>query len=100
MTLLAASSSPALPLSVVAVLAALAALSGYALLCAVSPFARCKPCEGNGKTRKRGTSPKRGWKTCRRCKGNGLRLRIGRRLFHTTRATGEATRRLHKAGTR
>ncbi len=100
MTLLAASSSPALPLTAVAALTVLAAACGYALLCAVSPFARCKKCEGNGKRRKSGTSPKRGWKTCRRCKGNGARLRIGRRLFHATRATGQAAQRLHKAGTR
>ncbi|AUY54499.1 hypothetical protein EH183_26730 [Streptomyces sp. CB01881] len=89
-----------MPLAAVAALAVVTTVCGYALLCAVSPFARCKPCEGNGKRRKHGTSPKRGWKTCRRCKGNGARLRIGRRFFHATRATGQAAQRLHKAGTR
>lgn len=89
MTLCAASPShPAIPAAAALILLILLAAGAYALLCAVSPFARCKRCEGNGKIRRPGTSPRRGWKTCRHCHGNGARLRIGRRLYHSgTNAT-------------
>ena len=66
----------------------------YASLCAASPFGRCRKCNGLGfalKTDRKG-KPKRG-KTCRRCKGHGIRIRLGRWLYN--RAS-----RIHRAGTR
>ena len=47
------------------------ALLIYALACAVTPFARCRRCEGNGRYRK----PGRAWHPCRHCRGAGHRLR-------------------------
>ncbi len=53
------------------------ALLVYALACAVTPFAQCRRCDGNGKYRKpRG----RAWHPCKRCKGSGHRLRWGRHV--------------------
>ncbi|MFJ9826030.1 hypothetical protein ACIRSU_16895 [Streptomyces sp. NPDC101160] len=78
----------------IASLAALLTLAGYALLCAVSPFADCRKCRGLGSkvVLDRKGRPKRD-KTCRRCKGRGKRLRLGRRLHNHSRA-------IHHAGTR
>ncbi|MGX2994523.1 hypothetical protein JNUCC64_09530 [Streptomyces sp. JNUCC 64] len=75
-------------------LIALTTLAGYALLCAVAPFGTCRTCRGFGHkviTDRKGR-PKRD-KPCRRCKGHGKRLRLGRRLTNHTRA-------IHAAGTR
>jgi hypothetical protein len=53
------------------------ALLVYAMACAVTPFAQCRRCDGNGKYRKpRG----RAWHPCKRCKGSGHRLRWGRHV--------------------
>ncbi|MER6692673.1 hypothetical protein [Streptomyces minutiscleroticus] len=68
--------------------ALLLTLAGYAALCAVQPFARCRKCSGTG-TR----SARRTVKLCRRCHGHRYRLRIGRRLLNTGRT-------IHRAGTR
>jgi hypothetical protein len=72
----------------------LAALAGYALWCAASPFGTCRTCRGLGCKLKvdRKDRPKRA-KPCRRCKGQGKRLRLGRRLANHSRA-------IHRAGTR
>ncbi|MBX9423538.1 MULTISPECIES: hypothetical protein [Streptomyces] len=72
----------------------LATLAGYTLLCAASPFGTCRKCAGlGGKTvLDRKGRPKR-VKPCRRCKGHGKRLRVGRRL-------GNHSRAIHRAGTR
>lgn len=72
----------------IAMAAALLALVGYALLCAVRPFAPCRRCRGVGEIewfRKR--------RTCPRCRGRKLRLRVGRRAHNHWRRT-------HQAGTR
>jgi hypothetical protein len=61
---------------IIAATATLAA--GYLIACAIWPFASCWHCE-QGK--KRSPSGK-AWRTCRRCKGSGARLRIGRRLWN------------------
>ncbi|MFV6027099.1 hypothetical protein [Streptomyces sp. NPDC056264] len=76
------------------VLLLLATLAGYALLCAASPFGTCRKCHGLGGTvvLDRKGRPKKG-KRCRRCKGHGKRLRVGRRLTNHSRA-------IHRAGTR
>ncbi|MFF3891787.1 hypothetical protein ACFYY3_01005 [Streptomyces sp. NPDC001812] len=63
-------------------------LGGYAMLCAVKPFAPCRRCSGLGTIERSGKL-----KTCPRCHGRKLRLRVGRRT-HT------AWRRTHQAGTR
>ncbi|RSS68382.1 hypothetical protein [Streptomyces sp. WAC06128] len=69
-------------------LAVLLVLAGYALLCAVRPFAPCRKCDGTGVRQARRTV-----KLCRRCRGQRYRLRIGRRLLNTGRD-------IHRAGTR
>ncbi|GGQ77643.1 hypothetical protein GCM10010166_54500 [Couchioplanes caeruleus subsp. azureus] len=69
----------------------LIAVSGYGMWCWIKPFADCDRCDG------RGTSPRRlsdwwryhsrppapraarGARQCPRCRGTGLRLRLGRR---------------------
>ncbi|MFG2614437.1 hypothetical protein [Streptomyces anulatus] len=62
--------------------------TGYAVLCAVKPFAPCRKCSGTGvRTRRRAVT------VCRRCHGNRSRLRIGRRLLNNSRS-------IHAAGTR
>ena len=80
------------------VLLATSLAAGYALLCWILPFGRCYRCK------KTGSHPRlitRRLRTCRRCRGAGLRLRTGRRLYNYfahihTDATGrrrtEATR--------
>lgn len=55
----------------------------YASLCAASPFGDCRKCKGFGyalKKNRRG-QPKPG-KTCRRCRGERKRIRVGRHLFN------------------
>ncbi|OIK02330.1 hypothetical protein BIV25_01590 [Streptomyces sp. MUSC 14] len=69
-------------------LALLLIAAGYALLCAVQPFARCRKCSGIGVRQAR-----RKVKLCRRCHGDRYRLRLGRRLLNTGRD-------IHRAGTR
>ncbi|MFJ3600374.1 hypothetical protein ACIPRU_28265 [Streptomyces sp. NPDC090126] len=62
--------------------------AGYAVLCAVKPFAPCRKCSGIGvRTRRRAVT------LCRRCHGTRARLRIGRRLLNNSRS-------IHAAGTR
>ncbi|MER5600543.1 hypothetical protein [Streptomyces sp. NPDC002265] len=63
-------------------------LGGYAVACAVRPFAPCRRCRGTGETTLFGKH-----RTCPRCRGRKLRLRLGRRAHN-------AWRRTHEAGTR
>lgn len=66
---------------------------GYVSVCAGSPFGTCRKCHGFGfATTDRKGRPKRG-KTCRRCKGRGKRVRVGRWLYN--RAA-----RIYREGTR
>ncbi|MEU9780923.1 hypothetical protein AB0H92_08140 [Streptomyces phaeochromogenes] len=61
----------------------LAVTLGYVSLCASSPYGDCRKCRGFGfamKTDRKGRL-KRG-KTCRRCKGLGKRIRVGRHLYN------------------
>ena len=55
----------------------------YASLCRSSPYGDCRKCRGFGfalKTDRKGRL-KRG-KPCRRCKGQGKRIRVGRHLYN------------------
>ncbi|MFH8480298.1 hypothetical protein [Streptomyces sp. NPDC018055] len=62
--------------------------AGYAVLCAIKPFAPCRKCTGTGvRTRRRTIT------LCRRCHGHRARLRIGRRLLNNSRS-------IHATGTR
>lgn len=62
-------------------------LGGYAVLCAVKPFAPCRRCGGLGQiTRRNGNLG-----MCPRCHDQKLRLRVGRRMHN-------AWRRTHAAG--
>lgn len=63
-------------------------LGGYAVLCAVRPFAACQRCRGAGEVKRFGKP-----RTCPRCRGHKLRLRLGRRALN-------AWRRTHEQGTR
>jgi hypothetical protein len=65
--------------------AAVITLVSYAAACVVTPFARCRHCDGNGKCRR---PHGRAWHPCGRCKTSGRRLRWGRHLtnyLHRTR---------------
>ncbi|GGZ44680.1 hypothetical protein GCM10010387_43710 [Streptomyces inusitatus] len=65
---------------------ALILTSGYALLCAASPFRPCRPCSGTGVRHTR-----KAVNVCRRCRGRRHRLRTGRRILnaaHRTHTTG------------
>lgn len=60
------------------VLAGLAAGACYWGACQFWPFTSCLRCEGGRKF-----SPSRkNWRTCRKCKGSGRRLRLGRRVWN------------------
>lgn len=63
-------------------------LVGYAVLCMVRPFGQCRRCRGAGEIERF-----RKVRTCPRCRGKRLRLRVGRRAHN-------AWRRAHEAGTR
>lgn len=63
---------------------------GYATVCAVSPFGTCRRCHGLGRT---GAARGLRSRPCRRCDATGIRIRLGRQLYH------EATR-IHRDGTR
>jgi hypothetical protein len=57
----------------------LTTIIGYALLCAVVPWGRCRTCAGYGrKTGRNGTLTRT---KCRRCNGTGRRVRVGRRVW-------------------
>ncbi|GAB3862898.1 hypothetical protein ACFPIJ_55190 [Dactylosporangium cerinum] len=56
-----------------------AALAAYALACWIAPFGRCQGCKGTGT---RQTFLTHRYRPCRWCRGAGLRLRIGRRLYN------------------
>ncbi|MFI6743703.1 hypothetical protein ACIBI9_63475 [Nonomuraea sp. NPDC050451] len=53
----------------------------YASRCYLSPFGRCRKCEGKGRIPHR----RGGTRYCRRCDATGLRLRMGRHLWNYVR---------------
>ncbi|WP_229327228.1 hypothetical protein [Streptomyces sp. UNOC14_S4] len=74
----------------------LVALS-YGALCTVSPVGACRKCKGWGaKIHRSRTGRLRRGRTCRRCDGHGVRLRVGRRLYNAAarlyRENRESTR--------
>lgn len=60
-------------------------LVSYAALCWAKPFAPCRKCKGAGET-----NSWLGARTCRRCRGHKLRLRVGRRAHNAWRRTRQA----------
>nr|WP_078532668.1 hypothetical protein [Streptomyces hokutonensis] len=72
----------------VAMAAVVAWLGGYAVLCALRPFGPCRRCRGTGEIERF-----RKTRTCPRCRGKKLRLRLGRRAHNSWRRT-------HAAGSR
>lgn len=60
----------------------LLALGCYAVVCAVKPFGPCRRCHGSGETTRFGKP-----RTCPRCRGKRLRLRLGRRAHNAWRRT-------------
>lgn len=63
---------------------------GYAIVCAVSPFGTCRRCAGLGRI---GTARGRHSRPCQHCDATGIRIRLGRHLYH------QAVR-IHRDGTR
>ncbi len=60
----------------------------YVVRCWLSPFGPCRACDGMGHaliTDRKGRL-KRG-RTCRRCHGHGIRIRVGRHLWNWWRRT-------------
>lgn len=64
------------PLATTLLCPAVVVTVGYAVVCAVSPYGRCRRCSGTGRT----SHALRRVKPCGRCGETGLRLRYGRRL--------------------
>ncbi|WP_325052028.1 hypothetical protein [Streptomyces triticagri] len=64
------------------------------MVCAVSPFGNCRKCHGLGhKARVNRRGRIKVGKVCRRCRGEGRRIRIGWWLVNRAR-------RIHQDGTR
>lgn len=56
----------------------------YAISCWWWPFTTCWKCEGVGSKFARRDG--KVWRDCRRCKGSGKRLRVGRLVWNAARA--------------
>lgn len=69
----------------VAMAGLLLGLGAYAVQCAVKPFAPCRRCRGLGLVERFGKP-----RTCPRCRGKRLRLRVGRRAHNAWRRTHQA----------
>ena len=61
------------------ILVTFAAVVFYTLACWVKPFGRCSRCKGAGIHQ---TFLTHRYRPCRLCRGAGLRLRIGRRVYN------------------
>lgn len=59
-------------------LAAVAVGFGYVAVCSFWPWGSCRWCRGG---RKYSWFSDRYWRDCRRCKGTGRRVRLGRRVW-------------------
>ncbi|MDJ0463644.1 hypothetical protein [Streptomyces sp. H27-C3] len=72
-----------MPPALLAIACLLIITLGYVSLCASSPFGDCRKCKGFGyalKKNRRGQL--RPGKTCRRCRGERKRIRVGRHLYN------------------
>ncbi|MPY34109.1 hypothetical protein FNH09_23525 [Streptomyces adustus] len=69
----------------VAMGALLACFVVYVVQCWLKPFAPCRKCRGEGEVHGRIL----GDRTCPRCRGRKLRLRVGRRAHNAWRRTHE-----------
>ena len=81
------------PLDLLATLACLGlpiVTGGYLAYCRISPFRRCRTCDGSGLARRQFGRVSR---PCRRCDATGLRVRCGTHLINEAR-------RIHRDGTR
>lgn len=67
----------------------------YVALCAASPVGTCRKCKGWGAKIRVGrfTGQLKRGRECRRCHGYGARFRVGRRIYNSLS-------RLHRDGTR
>jgi len=54
----------------------------YLAYCWCYPYTACGGCEGSGK---HFTASGEYWRKCRRCKGTGTKIRLGRKLLGSTR---------------
>lgn len=89
--LLAATATPDVDLSGPLTLLLIVVTVGYLLVCAAFPFRRCRHCGGAGRFH----GGFGGIRLCGRCRGTGLRLRAGRRVWNAfARWRGEARRGL------
>jgi hypothetical protein len=64
--------------TLILIVAALVWTVGYLIACAVFPFSACRVCGGSGKRR---SGNGKNFRRCRRCRGDGARVRVGRRLW-------------------
>jgi len=80
-------------LTIVAILVTL----GYAWSCAVFPYKSCRACQGYGKFR---SSFLGGIRLCRVCRGTGLTLRTGRRIYNSLARTSRKIRSAHRRNRR
>lgn len=87
MNALAAAADPSLPWGRILIIVAIWA-AGYFVACAVWPWTACGHCEGG---KKRSPSGK-AWRPCRRCKGTGRKVRLGRRIWTYAAATNKASK--------
>jgi DnaJ-class molecular chaperone len=55
---------------------------GYSVTCAIWPFKACRRCAGTGRLRPR---LMRVIRLCPRCRGTGLRIRLGRHAWNNAR---------------
>jgi hypothetical protein len=51
---------------------------GYEVVCGLVPFTDCRGCHGTGQRR---SAVGRECRRCARCRGTGVRLRAGRRVY-------------------
>jgi hypothetical protein len=81
---------PHLTLAIAAVLIPFVITFRYLVLCWIAPFRPCRKCDGRGRL---ATPLGRLTRQCRRCRGTGIRLRLGRHVInHYRRIHADATR--------
>jgi hypothetical protein len=77
------------------ILLTLAITLGYLGACALFPFKRCRACKGRGHHQSRLL---RGYRPCRSCDGNGMRLRVGRKAWNAVTRNRRARRANRRSG--